>query len=651
MTILWWVSVALAAPLSTVHADFELPGTQPGGVQGELNFAPAQDCNVCHGYEAQNPDEATAVLYERWAGGMMAHSARDPIFWAALAVANQDAPEAGSLCLRCHAPRGWLLGRDEPDGSELSTGDTFGTQCIVCHRMVDPANQEPEGSEVHSRNLEVLTALAESPHGVPGSYGNGMMVIDPEDQRRGPRELRDDWYVEDCQGAFCGNGNPHRPLDWPLESDFHRSSELCGSCHNVSNPLLQWDESDGAYVLNAMGEALGDGVAYPVERTFDEWRLSAYNSEAGVSAPEFDTDGDGVVRSCQDCHMPRMNGVAAFDNGAVPCSVDGEPCMTFFEREDMADHLIVGGNSWAPRLIDYLDDSLEPDQVEISVMAAESMLQRAATLEAEIDGDRLLHVTITNQTGHKLPTGYGEGRQMWVSVVARDADGQVVYQSGEYDELGGQLLHDPDLAWFGIEAGIGADVAAASGQTEGHSYHFVLNSETLFDNRIPPRGFDNAAFAAAGAAPIGASYTDGQHWAEVSFQLPESAVEAEIALRYQTSSREYIEFLREANTTNDAGELLFDAWEETGMSPPVTLASVGAFAPADTDVPPDTDPQETDVPPDTDETAETADTNVASETPPAEEGCHCASTSPGWSMGLLALPWWFRRRRPTSQLT
>jgi hypothetical protein len=44
-----------------------------------------------------------------------------------------------------------------------------------------------------------------------------------------------------------------------------------------------------------------------------------------------------------------------------------------------------------------------------------------------------------------------------------------------------------------------------------------------------------------------------------------------VVLYYQTSSREYIEFLRDANTTNDRGEVLYDLWLQTGRSAPVDM--------------------------------------------------------------------------------
>ena len=41
----------------------------------------------------------------------MAHSARDPVFQATLAIANADANESGSFCFRCHAPQAYLTGK------------------------------------------------------------------------------------------------------------------------------------------------------------------------------------------------------------------------------------------------------------------------------------------------------------------------------------------------------------------------------------------------------------------------------------------------------------------------------------------------------------------------------------------------------------
>ena len=69
--------------LTTTVKDFFLPGTQPNQLT-DIILAPA-DCDVCH----------TAPIYDRWRGSMMSQASRDPVIWAALAFANNDAPGAG----------------------------------------------------------------------------------------------------------------------------------------------------------------------------------------------------------------------------------------------------------------------------------------------------------------------------------------------------------------------------------------------------------------------------------------------------------------------------------------------------------------------------------------------------------------------------
>ena len=107
-TTLWAaVSVALLAANSSVFlatpTDIQQPGTQP--LQATLLAGPGA-CSGCHGYYDQAVEP-----FENWQGSMMAHAGRDPVFWAALAIAEGDVPGAGDYCIRCHSPRGWHEGR------------------------------------------------------------------------------------------------------------------------------------------------------------------------------------------------------------------------------------------------------------------------------------------------------------------------------------------------------------------------------------------------------------------------------------------------------------------------------------------------------------------------------------------------------------
>ena len=65
-----------------------------------------------------------------------------------------------------------------------------------------------------------------------------------------------------------------------LVSPFHREAALCGTCHDVSNPAFEKDGS-GNYVPNAFDTTATSFSAHtiaPVERTYSEWTVSAYNT-------------------------------------------------------------------------------------------------------------------------------------------------------------------------------------------------------------------------------------------------------------------------------------------------------------------------------------------------------------------------------------
>lgn len=112
--------VARAADI--VPTDVQQPGAQPGEVS---QIESVSKCNNCH----KDFDPAREPWFH-WTGSMMAHASRDPVFWATVAVAEQDFDGSGDLCIRCHVPEGWLNGRSTPtDGSGLAEGDDDGVQC------------------------------------------------------------------------------------------------------------------------------------------------------------------------------------------------------------------------------------------------------------------------------------------------------------------------------------------------------------------------------------------------------------------------------------------------------------------------------------------------------------------------------------------
>jgi len=539
-------------PVETELEDFFLIGTQPNTLLDPL-YASGDKCNACHGGYEEEPHVAP---YDRWRASAMAQSARDPLFHAALAIANQDASFSGDLCLRCHAPLGWLEGRSTPtDGSGLINADFDGVTCHLCHRMVDPVYDAMNNP---AEDQAILNALAmDESNDVPTVPHTGQYVIDPMDRRRGPFNLMPGFMLHEWR-----------------RSPFHREALLCSTCHEVSNPAYErvggpTPSTSDIYTLSADNTAHPTQEKYdmfPVERTFSEWSLSTFAQGPIEMGGRF---GGNItaVSTCQDCHMPDASGYA--------CAITSLAVY----RNDLPVHDFLGATNWMLDAVINLDQSLElwgPTEVSglTQTMVDEAKARNFAFLQAASDmeltvADDMLTVRVINQTGHKLPTGYPEGRRMWINARFFDKQDVLVQEYGAYDPSTAMLTEDTKI--YEGRLGIDAAVAAATGIPEGETFHFALNNKWYKDNRIPPRGFTNAGFESVQAAPVAYAYADGQYWDDTALTIPCDAASAEVTLYYQTSSREYIEFLKNENTTNNAGDVLHDQWVITGKSAPLEM--------------------------------------------------------------------------------
>src|SRR5690606_16121536 len=107
-----------------------------------------------------------------------------------------------------------------------------------------------------------------------------------------------------------------------------------------------------------------------------------------------------------------------------------------------------------------------------------------------------LAVKVTNESGHKLPSGYGEGRRMWLNLQVRDADGGLVFESAAYDGATALLTQDPQARVYEVLQGIwnhnGTGTCDVEDGGGNPMFHFVLNDCIAKDNRIPPLGFKPA---------------------------------------------------------------------------------------------------------------------------------------------------------------
>lgn len=253
----------------------------------------------------------------------------------------------------------------------------------------------------------------------------------------------------------------------------------------------------------------------------------------------------------------------------------GRMCFFAPQRPDARRHEFAGSGAQTLDIIAAYaaeDPDVDLDAIARARAAAVDMLQRAASLDVQQAGSRV-RVRVTNQSGHKIPTGHIEGRRIWVNLRFLDHAGQVIDEVGHYD-LAEADLHLEGTTVFEMHVGLSDDAAAATGLPAGLTQHMALADTIVKDTRIPPRGWNNAAFAAAGAPAVGAEYPDGQFWHDSWYVIPAGAATVEARLFYQSTPKEYIEHLRDANVTDHWGQTLHDLWVQTGRGTPIEMASL-----------------------------------------------------------------------------
>jgi MYXO-CTERM domain-containing protein len=592
--------VGLAATVpSLASAQIFQPGTQPvGHTDGiETLIQSSAPCRTCHaGYD----DTSDYEPWESWRGSLMGSAQRDPVFRAGLAIAEVDNADAADFCVRCHSPGAWLRGRSEvpeydaaatpparfiaDDPRRQPSDDLDGVSCMVCHRANDPGD------------AQLFNARLVLNDGVLG------------DTRYGPYEYE--------PGVEAGHPT--------LLGTFQSQARLCGSCHDIDNPIAM------GHFVDDTGTVQDTTRSFAIERTYSEWNASA-----------FATRGD----TCQGCHMPVVDHpVQAAAFGSFPDTL----------RDEMNRHDLLGAASWQLRAIAATipdPSAMVAHNLTANADRIDAFMQTAASVEilaSALAGDEATAtVRVTNLTGHKLPTGYPEGRRMWLEMDVLDSGDHVVAGSARYDATTGMLEADPQAHTYEVHYG-----TMQPDRSVVPSFHFVENDTVMLDTRIPPEGFmppEDRDMLPRGRDYLDPTTGEYRNFDEVSYTLPSlcgtGTLRLRARLRYQATTREYAEFLRDtappsldpAMAGQSYGDVAFDAWMTHGGSTPIEIAEATVDLGAAIAACPE--------PPDAGVDAGTIDAAVAvidagaadggTVTPPATGGCGCRAGGHGSSSAAL----------------
>ena len=183
--IAWIVFTAftLLAPSSTEDKKGAFPYKE---------FESAAKCRTCH-----------TGFYEQWSQAMMSQAYThhwDEIEYFDLAVAHAEkVPELKDVvdgCNGCHSPLAFLNGEFPPARPSEGTMANESVSCEVCH-LIQGSSADP-----------------------PFNFS---YIIQPGVTKYGSRE-----------------NTVESPAHKIVTSDFHRTTEFCGTCHNEKNPFDVW---------------------------------------------------------------------------------------------------------------------------------------------------------------------------------------------------------------------------------------------------------------------------------------------------------------------------------------------------------------------------------------------------------------------------
>ncbi|WP_428087629.1 multiheme c-type cytochrome [Candidatus Thioglobus sp.] len=454
--------VAIATTFNTLYASTNSVGINKdvAGLDvkptAERPFAPSmlrtKDNNHATLESFENPETCAGChpkQYEGWRGSMHSHSWNDPIFQAEFKKGlNATDGKIFNLCAGCHSPIGVLTGTVSWDKKTneftVSEKAARGVTCDVCH------------------SISGAVPLKDT---ITSEHGNGSHIIDTGSHIK--------------YGPLKNSESPYHQTQY---SELHTKANLCASCHNIIHPV--------------------NGT--PIERTYDEWRVSPYAQNEIV---------------CQDCHMNSVEvAIEVAKTLKRPEELEGFNLSGKASTLGVTDHSVVhphefvGGNTIVTAMLE--PDSLRKRQhSEI----AKKRLQNAAELKVDLsqrkDGLFNLNVDVYNVgAGHNIPTSLTQVRHIWIEATISDDQGNVLFETGKLNDH-----HDLDEEETIIFRTWTVDA-------DGNDTHdpWAIN-HLVRDTTIPPKGHSKHDFVF--------SHTNG------------GKIKVDVKLNYRSATQHFIESL------------------------------------------------------------------------------------------------------------
>ena len=417
------------------------------------HFSGSDNCAACHN-GITDGDGTDVSIESAWSATMMANSAKDPLWKAKVASEIKRNPHLEDVindkCSKCHAPMANHEARSAQEEIKIFD-DGFlnaqnphydeamnGVSCTLCHQVQDSAD---------------LGTLA----GFSGNYSLGSNRI-----------------IYGQYSNLAAQPMIEQVNYTPQYSAHISESKMCATCHNLKTPYV---DANGV-VLTDTPES-----EFPEQMPYSEWEHSEF----------------AQTQSCQECHMQRSDGVV----------IANRPQWLNTQRDGFAQHTFVGGNS-------LMLDILKNNKNTLGVVATDADLNKTLAKTSEIlksaaslsitnislSEERLLvDLSITSNTGHKLPTSF-PSRRVFVHFTLYDADNAVLFESGKVNNDGSIVgansdanrdTYEPHYNTISSQDQVQIYEAVMQNSDEAITYTLLRAASYKKDNRILPRGFDKAS--------------------------------------------------------------------------------------------------------------------------------------------------------------
>ena len=431
----------------------------------------AADCAGCHPRQASE-----------WRRSVMAHSVKSPLFNGLESLIEEqvgrqnDCPGGAGIlrrvneatacrsggnavtgsggehwCVNCHSPTEKLEGPLPPwDGriggdartrrpvrDLLGERGLEGISCAFCHEVHGPVPGRGQARGAYEGNATWTSFVTGATFAARPEDGRGLTGIGNSGYDLRPADFLSRGLAADRDRELGAHLRPPRET-----TAYLRTSEFCGSCHDVR-----------LFGTDTLAASKGEHFKR-LRNAYSEWAAWAKTEERAGRQPA----------TCQGCHMSQFPGVCSKVAGASGTAAgEGEGgCPPGFRFEPKAPgafpegHVAEGGGAPVEVTTHYFsgvdvplsrelsDELADEPTVDLHGLPLSARRRRDLLLRhtfrfglgAARRGGKGLEIPVEVENvgaGHRVPAGFSQEREFWVSLVVRDGSGRVLYEVGRVD--------------------------------------------------------------------------------------------------------------------------------------------------------------------------------------------------------------------------